>query len=127
MKYSRARRDINQKPIVEFLRVNGAQVIDLAAVGELPDLLVHHKGFVSFIEIKQPGNSTPFKWVQLNWISKSKFNVGICTTEKEALDLMQKKTSPLSQRQKDRLNLWLQSNIKTNYPAKTIFEVLGEP
>lgn len=55
MHYRRTKRDQNHGAIVAALRQAGADVLDLAAIGNgCPDLLVFYGGWTVLLEVKNP-------------------------------------------------------------------------
>lgn len=89
----RARRDKNQKPIIEALREAGTFVIDLSGVGHgVPDLVVWTVKGWQVAEIKNPENAYGRKGLtkrQKEWSTKSRGGpTYVIRSIDEALSLM---------------------------------------
>lgn len=78
-----ARRDKNEREIVDALTGVGASVQRLSDKG-VPDLLVSHHGTLYLMEVKRPkqGRLTP---EQIEWITNWDSEVYVVTSDEEAL------------------------------------------
>lgn len=80
-----AKRDANEKPIIEALRAAGATVEQLSKKG-VPDLLVGFQGHTFLMEIKgEKGKLTPD---EDTWIAAWRGQVHIVRSVEEALEVI---------------------------------------
>lgn len=99
------RKDANHNPIVEHLERNGVEVLDCAAIGNVPDILVYYNGRSGWIEIKVEGSRARFEKPQLKWIAATRFPVRIVTNKDDALVFAQTHAGQLTESQKYRLGV----------------------
>lgn len=79
-----ARRDANERPIIQALEQVGCKVAQLSGKG-IPDLAVLHRGKVYFMEVKVKGGR--LTEAQIMWASDG-WPTNLCRTPEEALKVL---------------------------------------
>lgn len=103
--WNKVRTDANHKEIASHLSDHGCEVIDLSGVGGITDLLIRHKDFTAFMEIKIPGSRAAFTKKQLRWIASTMFPVAIVTDKESALAFATTGKGALTDSDKHRLRV----------------------
>lgn len=124
------KRDANHGEIQEHLEANGVEVVDCSRAGTLPDLLCLYpksaeRGRAGWLETKVL-RQAKWTWAQLNFIAHTRFAVAFATNKEDALIFATKGEGCITQSQKDRLALFLNSvkDRKKLWTPKQVIEVL---
>lgn len=113
-----ARKDKHHTATVNWLRNHGVEVIDLSAVGIVPDLLTIRKGEAAFVELKIPGSGAKWYAKQLAFIASTKARVAIAESPEDAMQALSQKRF-ISQKAKDMIGAMLAIRPKDVYtPAE---------
>jgi hypothetical protein len=87
--YLKTKRDANHNDVARWLECHGCEVLQLMQPLDL--LVINNDKVTSWVEVKIPGSRACFTRKQLEYISRTKFNVVITTDPAEALAAMREK------------------------------------
>jgi hypothetical protein len=125
MSYLKVKRDTNHMEVLRHLRRLGYEVLDMAHVGTVPDLLATKKGEVAWIEVKIPGSRARWGSSQISFIASTRFNVIVAYSgEDAALKLRERRY--LTQPQKDRLAALIAIEPREFYTPAAVDELLNK-
>lgn len=116
---TRIRRDRNHVAIAAHLKAHGVEVIDLAAMGTVPDLLITYRGYAAFLECKVEGSRAKWYARQLKFIRDTHFPVAIVKSPEEAFQVVRDRKY-LTRREKDAIGAMLAVAPKDSYQPSEV-------